>query len=827
MALKGLAKRAHELRATIDEANYRYHVLDDPRISDADYDAMLRELLDLELAHPELATPDSPTRRVGGSPSAGFPPYAHARPMLSLGNAFDAAELRAFDARVRKLGGIEGDVAYTCELKIDGLAVSLRYDDGTLTAGGTRGDGSVGEDVTANLRTIKSIPLALRAPKTARRAERVPRHIDVRGEAYMRKSDFARLNAQREERGEAPFANPRNASAGGIRQLDPKMTAERRLSFYAYAVGEIDAEKPPGSQHELLAYLHALGFRVNEHAHAVPSIDGVIDFVSRWEDRRDELDYEIDGVVIKVDDLALQAKLGSSGKDPRWAIAFKFRAREARTKLLDITVSVGRTGVLNPNAVLEPVRIGGTTVANATLHNQDYIRANDIRIGDVVTVIRAGDVIPRVVGPVLELRKGRLPEYTLPSRCPVCGADVDHPEGEPLARCTNASCPAQLVERIRHFASRGAMDIEGVGDQLSAALVDSGLVRDVGDIYALDVDKLLTLPRMAEKSAANVLAAIEASKRRGLARLLSGLGIRFVGAQNAAILAGDFGSIDALAAATEDELVRSEGIGLEIARSVVLFFAQEPNRAMVARLKQVRRRYDGAVATARAGRRARRKDARADGHAADAHARRRVGADRRRRRQSQRVGVEEDRLRRRRRRSGQQAREGAVARDPDPRRTGIARAAEPARLIQGRRRGRNAANISLSGNVKPGNAACSNVSSSAKTRLPSRSHASVVRARGLTMSPSDVPARSSVRILSSTSARLSPGDRISIATSGGTSGACSSARDASPARSNERYATSGTSGRVTSPGGVTRKRHSARTYPRLSPHAPSARIHHA
>jgi DNA ligase (NAD+) len=575
------AARVKALRAEIEEANYRYHVLDDPQISDQDYDALLRELLDLELAHPELATPDSPTQRVGGTPSGGFPPYAHARPMLSLANAFDEAELRAFDARVKKLGGIDGDVAYTCELKIDGLAVSLRYDGGKLTEGGTRGDGTVGENVTSNLRTIKSIPLALRA-----RGVPTPRHVDVRGEAYLRKSDFERLNAARESRGEARFANPRNTAAGGIRQLDPKMTAERALSFYAYAVGEIDTDAPPASQHELLKYLGALGFRVNEHAHAVGSIDDVIAYVQRWEDKRDELDYEIDGVVIKVDDLALQAKLGSSGKDPRWAIAFKFRARAAQTKLLDIVVSVGRTGVLNPNAVLEPVQIGGTTVSNATLHNQDYIRSNDIRIGDVVTVIRAGDVIPRVVGPVLELREGDLPEYTLPSTCPVCGADVDHPAGEPMARCTNASCPAQLVERVRHFCSRGAMDIEGVGDQLSAALTDSGLVKDVGDIYHLDLPALLTLPRMAEKSASNVLAAIEGSKRRGLARLLSGLGIRFVGSQNAAILAGDFGTIDALAAATEEELLRSEGIGVEIARSVVLFFAQEPNRAMIARLKE-------------------------------------------------------------------------------------------------------------------------------------------------------------------------------------------------------------------------------------------------
>ncbi len=575
------SKRAAELRAQLDEANYRYHVLDDPQISDADYDALLRELLDLEESHPEVRTPDSPTQRVGGAPAGGFPPYVHARPMLSLGNAFDEAELLAFDARVRKLGGVEGDVAYTCELKIDGLAVSLRYDGGKLTAGGTRGDGTTGEEVTANLRTIRSLPLTLRAKAAA-----VPRHIDVRGEAYLRRSDFDRLNAERSERGLALFANPRNTAAGGIRQLDPKMTAERRLSFYAYAVGELDAPKPPRTQHELLEYLHGLGFRVNEHARRVPSIREVVAFAQSWEDRRDTLDYEIDGVVVKVDDLALQAKLGSANKDPRWATAFKFRARAAQTKLLDIVVSVGRTGMLNPNAVLEPVQIGGTTVSNATLHNQDYIRNNDIRIGDVVTVIRAGDVIPRVVGPVLELRKKKLPVYTLPDRCPVCGAAVDHPEGEPMARCTNASCPAQLVERLRHFASRGAMDIEGIGDQLAATLVETGLVRDVSDVYHLSLEQLRALPRMAEKSASNVLGAIERSKSRGLARLLSGLGIRFVGGQNAAILAGDFGSIGALAASGQDEMLRSEGIGPEIARSVALFFEQAPNRAMIARLER-------------------------------------------------------------------------------------------------------------------------------------------------------------------------------------------------------------------------------------------------
>ncbi|HTJ24605.1 MAG TPA: NAD-dependent DNA ligase LigA [Candidatus Limnocylindria bacterium] len=581
--MKANEKRARELRAQIDEANYRYHVLDDPQISDEDYDELLRELRELEDRYPELRTPDSPTQRIGGIAAAGFPEYVHVRPMLSLANVFSEEELLAFDARLRKLAGLDDDVdiPYTCELKIDGLAVSLRYDEGRFTAGGTRGDGSVGEEVTANLRTIRAIPLGLRNNDHA-----VPRHIDVRGEAYMRKTDFSRLNAEREARGQAPFANPRNAAAGGIRQLDPKMTAQRSLSFFAYAVGEIDTPRPPQTQHALLAYLRALGFPVNPHAHPVASIRDVLAFVEHWEVHRDELDYEIDGVVIKVDELELQAKLGFVGKDPRWATAYKFRAREARTRLTDITVSVGRTGTLNPNAVLEPVRIGGVTVTSATLHNQGYIDDNDIRIGDVVTVVRAGDVIPRVVGPVLDLREGDPPRYVLPTICPVCGADVDHPEGEAMARCTNASCPAQLVERVRHFSSRGAMDIEGIGDQLSTALVESGLVHDVSDLYHLDLEKLLTLPRMAEKSASNVLTAIEGSKKRGLARLLNGLGIRFVGTQNAAILAGDFGSIDALAAASEEELLRSEGVGEQIAQSVALFFAQEPNRAMIARLKE-------------------------------------------------------------------------------------------------------------------------------------------------------------------------------------------------------------------------------------------------
>jgi DNA ligase (NAD+) len=575
---KVAAARVAALRALIDDANYRYHVLDDPQLADADYDALLRELIDLEAEHPELQSPDSPSGRVGSVATAGFPPYHHRRPMLSLANAFDATELREFDERVRKLAGVD-DVAYVCELKIDGLALALAYVDGAFAAGGTRGDGTVGETVSANVRTIRSVPLRLRTDDVAQ-----PERIEVRGEAYIKRSDFARLNAAREAQGQPPFANPRNAASGGIRQLDPKLTAQRSLSFFAYAIGEIVTDEPPRTQFELLAYLRALGFATNPNVERVADIGGVVAFVERWERERDGLDYEIDGVVVKVDELALQARLGHVGKDPRWAIAFKFRAREARTRLIDIGVNVGRTGTLNPFAILEPVQIGGVSVKMATLHNQDDIRRKDIRIGDTVIVRRAGDVIPEVVGPVLAERRGDPPEYELPDRCPVCGSAVDRPAGEAMSRCTNAACPAQLRERVRHFASRGAMDIEGIGDVLASALVDAGLVADISDIYHLDAERLGQLPRMGDKTIANVLAAIEGSKSRGLARLLFGLGIRMVGAQNAAILAADFGSMEALLAADATELLRSEGIGELIAASVVLFFAQEPNRAMIRRL---------------------------------------------------------------------------------------------------------------------------------------------------------------------------------------------------------------------------------------------------
>jgi DNA ligase (NAD+) len=579
------ADRVDELRAAIEEANYRYYVLDDPQITDAEYDVLLRELIELERAHPELLTPDSPTQRVGAAASERFVPYEHARPMLSLANAVSVDELRAFDERARKVGG--GGVRYVCEPKIDGLAIAVIYRNGALARGGTRGDGRIGEDVTANLKTVKSLPLRLRGKRAAATAT-----LEVRGEVYLRKSDFERLNAAREAQGLPAFANPRNAASGGVRQLDPALTAQRRLSFFAYQLVE-DDDASVATQWAALERLRALGFPVNPHVARADSIDDVVAYCARWEERRDDLDYEIDGVVVKVDDFAVQVRLGVVARDPRWAIAFKFKPREARTKLLDVVVSVGRTGTLNPNAVLRAVPIGGVTVKSATLHNAAYIANNDIRIGDTVLVTRAGDVIPRVVGPIASERTGKERRFKMPRRCPVCGADVEKSEDEAMSRCTNAACPAQVYERLRHFASRGAMDIEGIGDVLAQQLTELNIVHDIADTYVLNEESLARVPRMGPKSIENLLRSVEASKKRGLARVLYGLGIRFVGTQTAQILAEDFGDIGAVAAASEEELQASEGIGPEVARSVALFFKQRQNLAMIERL-----RASGVVMTA-------------------------------------------------------------------------------------------------------------------------------------------------------------------------------------------------------------------------------------
>jgi DNA ligase (NAD+) len=577
--MTSLAARADELRAQIEEANYRYYALDDPQITDAEFDALLRELVEIERAHPKLETPDSPTQRVGAPALQRFAPYEHARPMLSLANAVSVDELRAFDERARKLAG--AGVEYVCELKIDGLAIALDYRDGSLTRGGTRGDGRAGEDVTANLRAVKTIPLRLRAVGST------PKFVEARGEVYLRKSDFERLNSEREREGLAAFANPRNAASGGVRQLDPALTAKRRLSFFAYQLAVDEGDRAaPKTQWDALARLRTLGFPVNPHVHRAATLDEVVEYCTNSEKKRDSFDYEIDGVVIKVNDFAQQERLGVVARDPRWAIAFKFKPREARTKLIDIAITVGRTGTLNPSAVLNPVQIGGVTVKSATLHNVDYIKNNDIRIGDTVLVTRAGDVIPRVVGPILSERTGRERKFKMPQRCPVCGSDVDRPPDEAMSRCTNAACPAQAYERLRHFASRGAMDIEGIGDVMAQQLTELNLLRDIADTYKLNESALADVPRMGKKSIENLLRNIEASKQRGPARLLYGLGIRFVGTQTAQILVDDFGTIDAIAGADETELQRSEGIGPEVARSVALFFKQQPNREMIERLRQ-------------------------------------------------------------------------------------------------------------------------------------------------------------------------------------------------------------------------------------------------
>ena len=544
-----------------------------PWVAVIDDERHLRELLELENAHPGLRTPDSPTQRVGAAPSEKFEPYEHAIPMLSLANATTEDELRAFDERARKLAGAVP--TYVCEPKIDGLAIALDYDGGVLARGGTRGDGRTGEDITPNLRTVRTIPLRLCD---------APEFAEVRGEVYLHKSD---LNARRERAGLPVFANPRNAASGGVRQLDPKLTAERRLSFFAYQIAALrGARAVPATQFEALAELRSFGFSVNEHIRRCTTIDDVVAYCRDCERDRDDLDYEIDGVVVKVDRLDLYERLGAAGRDPRWAIAFKFKPREAFTKLNDIFVTVTRTGTLNPFASLAPVQIGGVTIRNATLHNAAYIESNDIRIGDTVLVTRAGDVIPRVVGPVAESRTGKERVFVMPDRCPVCGSDVDHPEGEAMSRCTNASCPAQVTDRIRHFASRGAMDIEGLGDVLAEQLTSTGIVRDIADLYALDGTALERVPRMGEKSVANVLDAIAASKARGLARLLNGLGIRFVGVQTSQILASEFGSMDALASASEEDLRRCDGIGPELAASVTLFFAQDANVKILERLRE-------------------------------------------------------------------------------------------------------------------------------------------------------------------------------------------------------------------------------------------------
>ncbi|MGE5573765.1 MAG: NAD-dependent DNA ligase LigA [Bacteroidota bacterium] len=576
--LRATEERIRKLREEIEFHNYRYYVLDDPIVSDAEYDALMRELVDLEAEHPELVTPDSPTQRVGAAPAEAFAPVVHRSPMMSLANVYSVEELRAFDARVRK--ALNGEpVEYVAELKIDGLAVSLVYEDGRFVRGATRGDGTTGEDVTHNLRTIRSIPMRLRLGP--------PVSIDVRGEVYMIRREFHKLNEERRAAGEPLFANPRNAAAGSLRQLDPKVTAARPLDVFVYGIGYMSGAggAAPETHLEALGLLKEAGFRTNPNTRLCRTIDEVVDYCAHWGERRDTLDYEIDGVVVKVNSLAQQERLGATARSPRWAVAYKFPARQATTKVRDIIVQVGRTGTLTPVAVLDPVELAGSTVSRATLHNEDIIRAKDIRIGDTVVVEKGGDVIPEVVKMVTERRTGAEREFRMPAKCPECGADVVRLEGEAASRCVGGmACPAQVREGILHFASRNAMDIEGMGPSLVAQLLDARLVKTAADIYDLKLDDIARLERMGKKSAENLLSAIERSKSHPLHRLVFALGIRHVGERSARDLAEHFGTMDRLAAATYDELTRVPDVGPKVAESVLAFFREPRNRESLRRL---------------------------------------------------------------------------------------------------------------------------------------------------------------------------------------------------------------------------------------------------
>ncbi|GAV23911.1 NAD-dependent DNA ligase LigA [Carboxydothermus pertinax] len=574
MDKEAVRKRIEELRALLHYHNYRYYVLDQPEISDAEYDRMLRELISLEQQHPEFITPDSPSQRVGGEVAKEFREVAHLKPMYSLDNAFGPEDLKEFDRRVRSL--LPGqEVEYEIELKIDGLAISLVYENGVLVRGATRGNGTTGEDITANVKTIKAIPLKLR--------NSVPL-LEVRGEAYMPKESFARLNEQREERGEPLFANPRNAAAGSLRQLDPKITAERDLSAFMYAIGEVQGYEPK-TQAELMDWLLELGFKVNPYREVFNNIEDVINYCQSWHEKRFSLPYVIDGLVIKVNSLAQQVALGFTAKSPRWAIAYKFPAEIAETRLKDIIVRVGRTGVLTPTAIFEPVSLAGTTVTRASLHNEDYIREKDIRIGDIIRVQKAGEIIPEVVEVVKEKRTGAEKEFVMPATCPVCQGKAVRLPGESAWRCTNASCPAQLKEGIVHFASRGAMNIEGLGPAVAELLLEAGLIQNYADLYYLSAEEVARLPRMGKKSAENLINAIEKSKQNSLERLIYGLGIRLVGEKAARDLAVHFKELDKLIAAAEEEIMVIPSVGPKMAASIKAFFVQKENLELIEKLK--------------------------------------------------------------------------------------------------------------------------------------------------------------------------------------------------------------------------------------------------
>ncbi|HEU4364065.1 MAG TPA: NAD-dependent DNA ligase LigA [Candidatus Krumholzibacteria bacterium] len=579
-ARKPARKDVEALRRDIEHHNYRYHVLDDPEIADAEYDALLRRLEAIEETWPEFRTADSPTQRIGAPPAEGFQVVSRAVSMLSLENAMGEAEFRAWRERLVRVVGDVGASDYVCEPKMDGVAVELVYGDGLLVQASTRGDGVNGEDITGNVKTIRAIPLRLRVQA---RGPRPPASLSIRGEVYLALADFERINQKQAESGEKLYANPRNTAAGSLKQLDPRITATRPLKFFAYGVGSIQGTGLE-SQWEILQALKQWGLPVNPLSERVDSVDDVIAFHARVQERRAKLPYEIDGVVIKVNSIAVQREAGTRSRSPRWAIAWKFPPQEARTRVLGIEVQVGRTGALTPVARLEPVRVGGVTVSNATLHNQDEIDKKDVRVGDWVWVRRAGDVIPEVVAPIKELRAGSPRKFRIPEKCPVCGTAAVRPEGEAVTRCPNATCPAQVRGKLIHFASRGAMDIEGLGEKLIDQLVAAGLVETPADFYQLTVEKLVPLERMAEKSARNVVEAIERSRHTTLPRFIYALGIRNVGETVAEVLAEHAGTIHALMDASEEDLAEIHGVGEVIAQEVHAWMTVKQNSDLVRRL---------------------------------------------------------------------------------------------------------------------------------------------------------------------------------------------------------------------------------------------------
>lgn len=565
-------KQVQELHELLNTYNYEYHVLDKPSVPDSEYDRLMQELIKLEEQFPELKTPDSPTQRVGGVTLEAFQKVEHRTPMLSLGNAFNETDLRDFDRRVRQAVG--DDVQYVVELKIDGLAVSLRYENGLFVQGATRGDGTTGEDITENLKTIRSIPLRLKRELS----------FEVRGEAFMPRKSFERLNELRLEQEEEPFANPRNAAAGSIRQLDPKIAAKRNLDIFVYSIADLGGI---GVQRhsEALDLLEELGFKTNKERRKCDSIEEVLTAINEIQEKRSTLTYDIDGIVIKVDSLAQQEELGFTAKSPRWAIAYKFPAEEVMTKLLDIELSVGRTGVITPTAILEPVRVAGTTVQRASLHNEDLIREKDIKIGDTVVVKKAGDIIPEVVNVLVDLRTGEEKEFSMPTHCPACESELVRIEGEVALRCINPQCPAQIKEGLIHFVSRNAMNIDGLGERVVEQLFVEGLIKDVADLYRLTRDELIKLERMGEKSTDNLLQAIEQSKGNSLERLLFGLGIRHVGAKAAKTLAQQFETIENLQKASKEELIAINEIGDKMADAVVTYFDNPDVQHLIEELK--------------------------------------------------------------------------------------------------------------------------------------------------------------------------------------------------------------------------------------------------